>query len=164
MIEEPAVVVDTSGHMAAVTGHGGGCGACDASEGCGSASLARFFQRRKRVLWVQNPVAARTGDRVIVGIDESALLRSAWLAYAVPVGGLLGGAILGDLFAPVGFAEPTALISGLMCLVIGLIVSRRLNDRMAAKNNHQASVIRVLPPKPIAPSVSAADLKPAGNR
>jgi sigma-E factor negative regulatory protein RseC len=165
MIEQQGIVVETDGHMAAVASHGAGsCGGCKANEGCGTASLARFFQRRERILWVQNPVAAQTGDQVIVGMEESALLRSAWLAYAVPVIGLLLGAIAGDRLAGTGLEEPMALVFGLTGLIIGLLVSRILSGRNAAERHYQASVIRILASQISVSAMSAAAFKPRRNR
>lgn len=165
MIEEQGVVVETDGQMAAVASHSAGnCGGCKVSEGCGTASLARFFQRRARILWVRNPVAAQAGDQVIIGLDESVLLRSAWLAYAVPVLGLLLGAILGDRFASTGAKEPMALVFGLTGLICGLVVSRVLGGRNAAKAHNQALVVRILASQYRVPAVSTAALKPRRNR
>lgn len=165
MIEQHGIVIETGGHMAAVTGLGGdGCSSCKVSAGCGAASLVRFFQRRKRILWVRNPIAARSGDRVIVGMDESTFLRMAMLAYALPVFALLSGAIIGDQLASAGSEEPMAVIFGLIGLIGGLWIARGLSTSIVTNKRHQASITQILVPNSDTSMVSAADLKPHGNK
>lgn len=147
MIEETALVLEVRGDLAAVASAGPlGCKACQAQGGCGTASLARFFQRRSRVTWARNPLAAQPGDRVVVGLDERALLRAAWVAYALPLAGLLGGALLGEQLGGAGIKELAAAVAGLIGLIVGLAWSRQLGAGMSLKSDYQAVILRVIMP------------------
>ncbi len=147
MIEEPATVLEVRAGLAAVTSVGPrGCNACQVQGGCATASLARFFQRRSRVTWARNPLAAQPGDRVVVGLDERALLRAAWVAYALPLAGLLGGAVLGEQLGGAGLKELAAAVAGLIGFIVGLAWSRQLGAGMSLKRDYQAVILRVLMP------------------
>lgn len=149
MIEEFGRVVEVRDGAAAVASSGAAaCGGCASQGGCGTASLARFFQRRQRVLWVRNPVAAHPGDQVLVGLDEGALLRAAWVAYALPLAGLLLGAVLGEALADAAAKELSALLFGLMGLIAGLALARRLSRGLARQPRYQAEILRVVTPPP----------------
>lgn len=105
-----------------------GCGACAAKSGCGVAGKAKGGQRRQRFL-LPNHFGGRIGERVVIGIPESMLLRASALAYAVPVLTMVGGAVLAGAF---GAGDGGAALGGLAGLVAGLgfahLRARRLAD------------------------------------
>ena len=69
MIEENGVVAATEGESAWVeTSRQSACGSCSATKGCGTGSLSRFFAGRAHRVRVRNPVGAKVGDEVVVGI------------------------------------------------------------------------------------------------
>ncbi|MFM1891447.1 MAG: hypothetical protein RLZ44_524 [Pseudomonadota bacterium] len=147
MIEELGRVVEVRDGAAAVASSGAAaCGGCASQGGCGTASLARFFQRRQRVLWVRNAVSANPGDQVLVGLDEGALLRAAWVAYALPLAGLLLGGMLGEALASATTKELSALLFCLLGLITGLALARRLSWRLARQPRYQAEILRVVTP------------------
>ncbi len=61
------------------------CGGCAASAGCGSGALATLFDRRGKRLRLPNSIDAQVGDRVVLGIDESALVRGSLMVYLLPI-------------------------------------------------------------------------------
>lgn len=121
MVEQTVVVV-----RAEVTGvwveavEPSGCGACD-GQGCGSRRLAEMFQRGERLFRVDSDLALRVGDRVIVGIADGSVLRSAGRAYGVPLAGMLAGALLAQAFWPGDAAAVAGLAAG---GVVGVFGSR----------------------------------------
>ena len=147
MIEQLGTVVEVRDGAAGITASAASaCGGCASQGGCGTASLMRFFQRRQRLLWARNAPAARPGDQVLVGLDEGALVRAALAAYAVPLAGLLVGAMLGERLADPNLKELGAAVAGLMGLLVGLAVSYRLGRNLAGKRRYQAEILRVVPP------------------
>lgn len=108
-----------------VTGHGregvwvetqrrSTCGACKARSSCGSGLLSQFSRRKAHRVLIHVPLGEAwpmVGERVVIGIDESAFLRSAGLLYGLPLmSGMLGGIVVeqlagaGALVVPLGFA------------------------------------------------------------
>jgi len=124
MLEQQATVVAVDGddvvvHADAVTG---GCSSCHVgSTGrCGSGTLARLFQRRPPApLRLPNSIAAVVGDRVVLGIDEQALLYGALQLYLLPLLTLFGGAVVGDLLLPLR-SEIGAVLGAITGLIFGL--------------------------------------------
>lgn len=128
MIEEQATVVEVEGDLAWVeSGARSGCGGCAARQGCGTGALGQWLRRRARAVPAVNPVGARVGERVVIGLAEEALLRGSLLVYLSPLLGMLGLGLLGERLALIwggGGAEPLAMLGGLVGLVAGLVWAR----------------------------------------
>lgn len=138
MIEESAIVTATREEFALVeTERQTSCGSCEAKSSCGTSALAKVFGNRRNIVEVLNPIGAVPGDRVIVGLDESALTRVSFLFYILPLISLLFGAFFGQWLAEVfnfQSTEPLSIICGLLGLATGLywlkgFVSRNQNNR-----------------------------------
>jgi positive regulator of sigma E activity len=70
------------------------------------------------------------------------------VAYALPLAGLLSGAVLGDLIASSASKELSALLLGLTGLIAGLLLARRLGGALARQPRYQAEILRVVTPLP----------------
>lgn len=127
MLETPAIVVKTEAHAALVEADfGGGCGSgmC-AKGGCGTAVLAQMFSRTPRApMRVGNPIEARIGERVIVGVEEGSLLRATLLAYLLPLALFVLGAVLPRSMHA---ADGAAALGALAGLVVGWVAARLLS-------------------------------------
>ena len=124
MIEQTALVVSVQGDLAEVEGeHPGACGGCAGEGTCATSLIARYFGRSRPALQVENPIGARPGDRVIIGLAESTLLTASFLAYLVPLLSMIGAAIAGaqiaDFLAP-AYARGLSTLAGLGGLVAAL--------------------------------------------
>lgn len=114
MIESPARIRRIEGDIAWVVSEApSSCGAC-AGKGCGSSVFARFWHADAAEYPVANPIGAATGDAVIIGLPEGALLHAALATYGVALLMLLACAGLGAHF----FGEPGAIIGGLSGLAL----------------------------------------------
>jgi sigma-E factor negative regulatory protein RseC len=146
MIEEQGTVVGLKGEWAVVEpSTSGGCSSCSSSGGCGTASLARFFGQRKQQHYAQNPINARTGDQVVMGLEEKALLSSSLLMYLVPLLAMILGAIIfssgfGDSLPGTDGAE---LLGAAMGLAAGLGLAKLLSFRM--RKRLYPIITRILP-------------------
>jgi len=128
MLEEVAVVLHGDGARAWVAaGTSSACARCASGHGCGAAALSRLFARRSRELQVRDPIGVQAGERVVIGVDESALLAAAAALYLPPLLGLVAGALVGS--AVTTGADAGALFGGAFGLVAGLWSGRRRRGR-----------------------------------
>lgn len=108
MIEETGRVVEVRDQYAWIaTEPQTSCNRCSVRSGCGTRVLAKVLGRRNAPLRVINNIGVAAGDRVVIGISESGLVRGSLAVYCVPLAGLFAGAMAGYyLFA--GSAAATA--------------------------------------------------------
>lgn len=147
MIEEAARVIGLRGDLAEVaTRQQTACGSCAAKAGCGTSLIAAWFNRRAPVFLLRNDIGAAPGDEVIIGLDEGRLQRGTLLLYALPLAGLLLGAIAGErAFAHLGLAaELGAVLTGLLGLVAALLYVRRVTGGEALGRDAGVRLLRVV--------------------
>ena len=146
MIEEQAQVTQLRGDMAeVVTLRRSACGGCEARAGCGTSLLAAWLPQRRLTFELPNLIGAEAGDTVIVGLDERLLQRGSLLLYALPLGGLLSGALLGELlFLHLGLpSELGAVLTGLLGLTAALLMVRRLTSSGMRHGGNGVRLLRV---------------------
>ena len=102
------------------------CQSCAVKSGCGTSVLAKWFDRRRLRFYVDNTVNAKVGDRVRVGLQESALTQGALMIYLLPLLAMIGAALLADLGLSADFYWRDLLIAaaGFAGLWLGLYISR----------------------------------------
>ena len=146
MIEETATVTASEGDFAQVeTQRETACGACNAKSACGTSVMAKLLGDRRASVRVLNPIGARPGERVIVGLDESVMTRVSFVFYILPLLSLFVFAVLADWLASQwGFAstEPFAILGGLLGLSIGLACLRIFSARISHDGRNQAVILR----------------------
>lgn len=132
MIEETGTVIRVDGDWAVVEPNkGNACGSCSVKGGCGTASLSRFFGQRRQAFHARNLVNARPGDPVVMGMEETSLVRSSLIVYLVPLLGMILGA---GLMAT--WAERSGLNQDLMGL-IGLVAGLAAGGMLARLLSHR---------------------------
>jgi sigma-E factor negative regulatory protein RseC len=118
-------VVSVSGEMAYVsTERQTGCSGCASQEGCGTASLAKLFAPRNRSpIAVFNALGAKSGDEVLLSMEESHLIKHSFMAYGVPLFGLFIGAgllqFITQALAMTEASESLTMVGGVLGVVIG---------------------------------------------
>jgi len=121
MIEESAQVVSVDGEFAWVqTQRKSACASCPANKGCGTAVLAKVVGTRQSRIRALNRAGAAVGDRVLLGLQESALVRGSLAVYAVPLASLLGGGLFGQFMAGRLGLENSAEGASIACALLGL--------------------------------------------
>lgn len=114
MIESPARIRRTEGDTAWVVSEApSSCGAC-AGKGCGSSVFARFWHADEAEYPVANPIGAETGEAVVIGLPDGALLHAALASYGLALLLLLACAALGKYLS----GEPGAIVGGLSGLIL----------------------------------------------
>jgi sigma-E factor negative regulatory protein RseC len=95
MIEELAVVVKIENHQVWVeAGQNSACGGCQQKASCTTNALGNVL--KKKSVPVDSDIELKTGDQVMVAIDENLLLRASLLLYLVPLIALFSGAGIAD--------------------------------------------------------------------
>ena len=125
MIEERAVILSLESESSAVDSTATleierkiACGLCGKTRGCGNSIWGKLFAHQSTAFKAQNRINAKVGDSVIVGINESALLKSALLLYILPLATMLIGAILAT---QIHDTNGYAMLGALVGLVLGLL-------------------------------------------
>lgn len=128
MIEETGTVVAVDGDQVWVqTIRQSTCGSCSARKGCGQKALASISDGKANQVRVRNTLNAAVGQSVVIGIEESQLLKASLRVYAIPLVGLVVFALLAAAIWP--GSEPATIGGGLLGLGAGLgllfVLSRR---------------------------------------
>lgn len=85
-LEATGEVVGLSGARIQVqTERQGGCTSCGANKTCGTSALAQLFSPNTPLLEVENTLDAKLGDKVVLTLDESDLIKHSLMAYGIPL-------------------------------------------------------------------------------
>jgi len=99
MIEELAVVVKIENHQVWVeNGQSSGCGGCQQKASCTTNAIGSVL--KKKSVPVDCDIQLKTGDEVVVAIDENLLLRASLLLYLMPLIALFTGAGIAEWMLP----------------------------------------------------------------
>ena len=122
-MDQEAIVARVEGDHAYVElgGAGAGCGRCHETGGCQSSILGLLFRAKPRQYRIANPIGAAPGDPVIVRVASGSTLRAALLIYALPLLGLLLGAVAGTALSGNGDNDATAVLGSLLGLGVGIL-------------------------------------------
>ncbi len=162
MIEETATVVAVEPGFAWVeTQRQNACGSCAAKAGCGTSVLAKVYGQRRTRVRALDPGGMQVGDTVVIGLREAAFVKGSLAVYLVPLAGLLGGGLFGELIGqqmqwP---GEVATLLAAAAGFLAGLVWVRRFARRVRADLRFQPVVLRRLAAAPL-----ATPLDLAGNR
>ena len=142
MIEESGTVVALDGdHVWVQTIRQSTCGSCSARKGCGQGALARMTDGRSNQVRVRNACGASVGDQVVLGIEESQLLRASLLVYALPLLALLTGALAGG---GLGSGEDLpAIAGGAFGLAAGFLLLKVVSAGKGKSDQLQPLLLRV---------------------
>jgi sigma-E factor negative regulatory protein RseC len=120
--------------------------ACD---NCSSKGMCHTLGGGKEAeVPVVNPVAARVGDRVVIKLETSPLLKATFLIYMFPILLLVVGAAFGEWISRAWALDsslPSALL-GFSSLAAGLAAMRIMARRLAEKSAYRPRIVRILGP------------------
>ncbi len=144
IVTETAEVVAVEGENAWVeTRRKAVCDACTVQKGCGSGIISRMFRKRTRIR-VPNTLGARIGEQVVIGIEDSALVRASLAVYLMPLVWMLLGALAGQMIAEaLGWTrvEGATALFGMLGLAAGFMWLRRYARNAARDHAHQPNLL-----------------------
>lgn len=148
MIEESAHVIRIEGEHAWVeTQRKSVCGSCSANKGCGTSVLGKVLGQRRSYVRVLNPVGAKLGEEVIVGLGERAFVTGSLAVYAIPLLALLLGAVAGEwLGNRYEWGDIASVIGGLSGLAGGFGWLWLFARRVGGDRRYQPVILRRVVP------------------
>jgi len=139
LVEGVARVVSLSdGHALLEPEVSSGCKGCVSAGLCGAFSGGAGSLAARRFTIV-NDHGLNVGERVVVGVSETTLVRASWVAYAIPLLGMLAASVTADLWAKNDGLTALAAIAG---LGLGLLVARFRAGRMAERGELMPRYLR----------------------
>ena len=140
MVEQTATVVRVEQGVAWVsTRSSSACGHCEARAGCGTAVMAGMRSEREHLLQVRDRLDVRAGDRIVIGVSDTVVLKASALAYLLPLGGLMTAAGLGQLGS---LGDGPSILLGISGLGIGLWFTRRITGGEAGGPSYSPVMLR----------------------
>jgi sigma-E factor negative regulatory protein RseC len=142
MIEEQAVVIKASKERVTLeVVRTKPCGLCGQVRGCGNSIWGKIFSHQSGHIETRNDLNAKLGDIVILGIDETLMLKSSLMLYGVPLLLMFLGMLLANSFAK-EMVELYTLIGAVTGLFLGIVMIKRfINEKMQMFYN-EAQLIR----------------------
>lgn len=147
MLEECGIVVRTDKEYAWIeTARKAACSGCSANQSCGTSSLAQVLGNKSTHIKVANQLSAQVGDRVILGIQEQALLKTSLALYLIPLFFMFGTAIGYNILVTKIHLPPheymTAL-AGLVGLGLGFASIKWMTLKMSKNPYYHPVMLRV---------------------
>lgn len=99
-----------------------------------------------------NPVGAKPGDMVKIGIPSGIVTKASMVVYMIPAIGLVGGAAVG-YYAGKSYSVDFNLSTLIGCLAglgIAMIVVRLLSNVLSKRPSYQPEIIKIINPDDLA--------------
>ena len=142
MNEEVGIVKEIRNERAlVVTDRQSMCGECAAKSYCHTLGGGK-----EMVAEALNPIDAKPGDTVKIGIPSGTVAKASFVVYMIPAIGLVGGAAVGYYTGKsygIDFNLST-LIGCLAGLGIAMIVVRLLSNVLSRRPSYQPEIIKVI--------------------
>ena len=145
MIEQDAHVIAAQAGMVTVeVTTQSSCSSCATKTGCGTGALSKVLGNKKMLIELENNLQLKIGDRVIVGLEERALVLGSLMIYLLPLLGFFVAAIgadyLSDIWAVQG--EWLTIVGGICGLIISFLVIRNIASRADGKQINRPVLLR----------------------
>ena len=100
MITEQAIVTSCNGKQVELElQRGSACAGCELSQGCGTGALGRLLGKRSKPLIIETDQVLKPGDRLQLGLSESALVKASLIIYGLPLWGMVAAGLLASFAA-----------------------------------------------------------------
>ena len=146
MIEEQALVTQVNNNGIWVeTQRKSACGQCSANKGCGTSVLQNVLGNKRSRLRVLSDIPVKTGDEVIIGLQEGAFLKGSFAVYLLPlvlmfVFGVLGETLSAQLL--LSNSDAASILFATIGVIIGGFWLRRYNRAIQFDKRYQPVILR----------------------
>ncbi|MEE9343012.1 MAG: SoxR reducing system RseC family protein [Gammaproteobacteria bacterium] len=145
MLEEKAQVVRVENNRTWVkTQRESSCSSCAVNKGCGTSVLSKVIGARQTEIEVLTNDNYKLGDHVVIGIDESALVKGSLAVYLLPLLTLFIGAFVGNWMANIGLtvnSDLSAIVCGAVGFMSGLFWLKRFTRRIQSDKTYQPVIL-----------------------
>lgn len=148
MLEERGIVVEVNEKFAFVQSlrHTNSCTQCFINKNCSTASLTAVLGQKYTKVKVINQLAAKVGDKVIIGLEEQVLLKSSLALYLFPLLGMFIAAIGFELIASAARwpnYEINTVLAGLLGLFTTIKLVRIRVSKMSEDTRYQPMIVKI---------------------
>ncbi len=147
MLTEQGSVIAVNDEIAWVeTQRASVCQMCSAKKACGSAVLSNVLGVKRTRVKAINKMHAKVGDQVILGLNESALVKGAFLLYAVPLIALIVFAVIGDGLARylhTGESDMLAVLFAGVGFFLSVFWLRRYARSLSCREQYQPVIVSI---------------------
>ena len=144
MIEERGRVMAVDGRQLQVAvERQSACGSCKARAACGQGLMQALKPGRCHEVTALCEFSVRVGDVVVLGVEESLVLRGAILVYLLPLLALLAAAVVAD---HLGLSEGWIILSALAGFAVAVCCLYLYNRSLSGRTAVLPQVVRVEPP------------------
>jgi sigma-E factor negative regulatory protein RseC len=97
-----------------------------------------------------NLANARVGDRIVLNIKTTNLLKATFLLYVFPILALIAGALLGQTMAGMRGGDPSvwAASTGFLFFSLAFVIIRFADRRLSTDSHYKPVIIKVRPHRP----------------
>ena len=142
MATEQGIVTKTDSSAAWVkTVKSSACEGCSARGSCHSLGSSDAMEVK-----AINEVGAKVGDRIVLSLETSSLLKASFLLYVFPILLLIIGALIGQEIAPYIDFNPSGFsaIMGFSFFFAAVLIIKAKANKMAGKNEYRPKVIKII--------------------
>ena len=117
------------------------CGQCTAKSFCGM-----FGSGEGMLAEALNPIGAKAGDTVKIGVPTGTVAKASMIVYAIPTIGIVGGAALGYYIGKSYGLDVnlSTLIGSLAGIALSMISVRLLSNILCKKSSYQPEIIKII--------------------
>jgi len=117
------------------------CGQCTAKSFCNI-----FGSGEGMLTEALNPIGARAGDIVKIGVPTGTIAKASTVVYAIPTIGIVGGATLGYYVGKTCSLDLnlSTLIGSLVGIGLSMIFVRLLNNMICKRPSYRPEIVKII--------------------
>jgi len=148
MIEETATVVEVrQDHVLVEVQRRSSCESCQAKNGCGTSVLQKVLGNKRSQVLVLKDRDLKVGDRLVIGLQEKALVKGSLAVYFIPLLLMIFFAILGVSLAgqlSVQQVDSVSMMFALFGFGLGMAWLKLFSRQIAVDKQYQPVILRVV--------------------
>lgn len=142
ILNETGVVFSVSGEVATVhTQSQLACSSCKVADSCGNGIVEKFLSSKIFATQMQNTLAVKAGDRVVIAIPQSSITAAASVAYLFPLFTMF---LCSVIFQILGASENGIILAALVGLALGLLFTKYYNHKMINNESYLPRMVSVI--------------------
>jgi sigma-E factor negative regulatory protein RseC len=142
MATEQGIVIKADTRSALVkTIKSGNCAGCSARGSCHTMGGDDVMEVK-----AINEAGAKVGDRIVLSLKTSSLLKASFLLYVFPILLLIVGAVVGQEMAPKFDFSPSGFsaVMGFAFFFAALLIIKIKANKLARKNEYRPKIVKIL--------------------